>query len=245
LIVAKVDTSNLSRRLKGMRDGADSAALQVAKQGADMFVGFMNQHAPRDTGRYLAGWIEAGNAANVGPTRMAPALRDSRWAEKLEAALDRQIDRLVVQINAKAGVLDAWYFSKNRPIDSWARKKQFEIARLSRALQRAVETKKKYLNAEGPVIAFDIFSNGRRVRTASGSMKQLRQTTIRDKVYGGTGEIVQRDTGPVVMLHNREPHVTLVERKHRLITRANAAVRLDTEARGKRVFLQELSRAGR
>ncbi len=245
MIVAKVDTSNLSRRLKGMRDGADSAALQVAKSGANEFVGFMERHAPRDTGRYLAGWIEAGNAAQVGPTRMAPTLRDSRWASKAQAQIAAMVDRYVGEINAILGMLDAWYFRPNRPLDTWARGKQVKVARLTRALQRAVETQRKLQNAEGPVLVFDLFSNGRRVRTASGSIKQLRQTTVRDKIYGGAGEIVQRDTGPVVLLTNREPHVRLVERRYRLMARANAAVRMHTNARGKRVYLQELARLGR
>lgn len=248
MIVANVDTSRLSRRLGEMHRQADAAALEVVRGGADLFVGFMAEHAPRDTVRYVRGWIEAGNSVGVGTKRNVPQLRESRWKLKVEQSLDRQIDRLVLQINKRAEILNAWYFSKGRPLDRWARKMQAEITRLSKALNRAVETKRKYLNAEGPVLAFDLFSNGRRVRTAAGKYRQLRQTmrqtTIRNQVYGGAGEIRLGADGPTVLLHNLEPHVTLVERKHRLILRAGAAVRRYTDARAKRVFMKELSRAG-
>lgn len=236
---ARIDTSVLRGKLAGLEQRADAAAAAVLLSGADTFVGFMDKFARRDTGRYVRGWIEAGNDLPI-PQRRPPALKASRWEQKIRGALESQIDRLVKQINSLHGILDAWYYSKGRPLNAWARGKQAEVNRLTRRLERAVGQYREYLGADGPVIAFDVFSQGRTKITREGVRKRLRLTTVRTKIYGGEGTLRAGPDGPSVILHNREPHASLVERRYRFVARARGMVRALTEAEGRRIATRHL-----
>lgn len=239
MISVNVNTSELERRLERYNQRATASGLAAAKVGAEHFVQWMNDFAPMDTGRYKRAWIEAGNAAGL-TRRPLPRLIESRWKVKFEKALDAQIDRYIKKLERIYGVLDAWYYSKGRPLRKAGRKLEAEANRYKRRLAAAVEQKRRFLGAEAPVLVFDLFSNGRSYRAANGKSRFRRLTTVRDKIYGGDGKVLIEEGEGRVRLINREPHVRLVERRYRLIARANAAVRTRTDAHARRVFRREL-----
>lgn len=238
MIEASVNTSGLDRTLRDLRKNVDGAGAEAARSGADEFVDWMVRHAPVDTGRYLRGWVQAGNMAGL-TQRKLPKLKPSAWLERFSESIDKQIDRIVDDIQWRQRLLYHWYQKTGRPEDDQARKLKREINTDTRRLVKAVEQKRKFLGAKDPVLVFNLFSGGRAVfNAATGRWRRNRLTTVRDKVYGGWGETVTIEGETSVRLSNREPHVRLVERRYRLVSRARAASRRHSQAYSRRVRLQ-------
>lgn len=237
--IAHIDDSGLRRKTRTLAERAAPAGLEVARSGADHFVEFMVEKAPRDTRRYVRAWVQAGNQAGL-TRRPVPPLQESRWQAQFLDALERQIERHVDRINTLQGMLDRWYYSKGRPLGSWARRKQREIERRTRYLIKAVEHLRRFQNASAPVLFFAGAEAAQFSGTGIWRDVRRRASTIRDKVYGGRGAVVEEGGEARIVLHNLEPHVTLVERRTRLVGRGRAAVKRYTDAVGKRQFLRNL-----
>ncbi|MCA9556527.1 MAG: hypothetical protein KC933_41265, partial [Myxococcales bacterium] len=151
--LATVNDSPLRRKLDALRAAAGPAGLEAARSGADHFVAFMEEKAPRDTRRYVRAWLEAGNQAGL-TRRTLPTLQKSEWQTRYLDALERQVERHIARINTLQGILDRWYYSKGRKLNRWARAKQAEINKRTKALQRAVEQLRRFHKAGSPVLFF-------------------------------------------------------------------------------------------
>lgn len=159
--------------------------------------------APRDTNRYVRGWMEAGNAAGVGRFHVPGLNRASRYMQ-IKKRLSDEIEWWSYIVMRNRNQVPPRH-------DKWANQAE-------RRLARAQEEYKRFFQAEGgAVIGINVYS-------ALGGSKPVRALP---KIYGGTGRIISLEAGrgTVVQLHNKEAHASMVERNTRCMSRAYSAFR--------------------
>lgn len=169
--------------------------------------------APRDTNRYVRAWIQAGNQAGV--LEMAvPPVRESRFVEQNEERLKAQELRYRRQLDRAKGRWIRWqnivirrYEAVGRTRGRWyqdaknkLRKAEQDYQQALKVWTRASEELDKLQSHRGQAIV--IFGN---------SKKRSLTITVRPKVYGGTGRVYSSPDRAVMVLHNREPHASIVE----------------------------------
>lgn len=194
----KADNRQLRRKL-GALDRNTPAASAAALKG--VMGGAMDEiirGTPVDTARLKAGYAQAANAAGLGPFPV-PAIKESK---NYGAAVDKLTDQLafwqrIVDRYEREGRTDKWYRRAVRTRDQAA-------AQLAKLTKTSVVVG-LFANAGGP---------GRRLKT-----------TVRDKVYGGTGEFRMVGGMPFYRIHNREFHATFVERGQKGNSRGNYVVK--------------------
>jgi hypothetical protein len=198
VLTCRFNTRKLEDKLRKAAQASPAARRQALIILGHEVVADVLRRAPRDTNRFVNGWAHAGNAAGVGPFPIRPiekAAKRDEILKKLTAQFDRW-DRLV----------RFRYESKGRD-DKWARQAR-------RRRDAAFEQLRRFAEAGDTAIAFDLYDwQSRKTKRAL--------TTIRHKVYGGTGHIVAvGGNRSYLVLHNQEPHTTIVERRVRVMSSA-------------------------
>jgi hypothetical protein len=184
--------------------------------------------APRDTGRYINGWVGAGVDGGLRVAGRAVPLRPSRFAEKWE-------ERLAGQLKFFREVLAHWQAIHAELTERWAR----EYAGKASRSRRAAELRRRLREAQGKVRRYErdmalaeqaarefnakdpqvvIFGRKRKNDRVSAPM------TVRAKIYGGRAERIGSGwtgTGPIgLRLINLEPHAKIVENRKKLVGQA-------------------------
>lgn len=173
---------------------------------------YLETHSPRNTNRYVRGWILAGNTAHVCQLevpRIVPLSETERG--KYIDRLQRQLDQRQLRVTKLSRIYEAWYGSKpNRKLGTYGRKLKRELGAAERSRDRAKDWLDRALAAE----SFLFFG---------ASPKAKRRTeSIREKVYGGEGYRVATGAMVKVYLHNLEPHCRILERRLGLVAKAKA-----------------------
>lgn len=231
-ITLEVDYSGLVQgliRAKAYHSEAGPAATLVM---AEFFVGFIDRYmaAHHDTNRYINGWISALHSVGLTAHALKPYKKSGRH-DKYIAKLQGQLDTMLRLADRLERGLDYYRLQdalappredgtprKKRMDQPHAIKKQEQLRRLEKDIVRARRELRRASEGEA-IIFFDRNANERRRRELH---------TVRHKIYGGAGNLIQIGHQVIVELANREPHVRLVEAHPKLghpVKAAYAALR--------------------
>jgi hypothetical protein len=238
-----VNVKRFQDRMEGMkRRGYIAREAYVLALGA-IFVQHVVKFSPRDTHRYVRGWMEAAQGAKL-KVGAIPALKPSRHIEGLRKLAEHQLRLTREQIQLEELKL-AWYEKasadgKIRPKIGYYHKLVNKIYEAKTRADRAKEELDKALSsyeAIGMMRGSGAALNGYE-RNLKGTALNL---TFRTKVYGGVGRLIRGSTKVALALHNREPHCRVVERYRKPVGKANAALRAAGVEKLKPVYVMELA----
>lgn len=225
----RADHSGLERRV-----AAERRALEVAARGAviaagDAVVDRLEKDAPRDTQRYVRGWVEAAISAG-GKSRLVPEVVRGRFATAQLAILERQVKSIEKQIKWRSERFERWSKDSTgagRKLTPWMQRERRRIYSLLNLLERA---KEQFRMADGDGESFILIGKGYGRRLA----------TVRTKVYGGSGRVVFKGGEARIELKNKEPHVRIVE--SRMAPLARAIQRAGPDVVMRREFAKRMGR---
>lgn len=223
-----VDTRVLNRRVKEATARSPRARLAALKEAVELVVKRVVLTARRDTRRYVRAWIIAANQAGLW-YNTPPAVQRSRFADKLKDRLEIQLDREVMWLRRTEASLKFWeerynlWYGRTGRRGKWERdcrakrdKARKNVERQKKLVEQARAELAKYASGnEGQLVVFRRRAKSRRNITV----------TVREKIYGGSGEAVSEGDRAVITLRNLEPHARIVEKRYGTVTRADRAER--------------------
>lgn len=224
----KIDMRGLNRRLQAAREAGPGASYEAVKVLGREFGLTVLSLSPSDTNRYKAGWARAINGAGVGPVSV-PAIVESKFAAVLLDRLETQLARFEARAERKEKAAEYWHKVYLNRYERPGRKDRWErdcAAKRAEAAKQAQQARKQAERAAEQVRNFDprgLVIWGK--KSASGRLNLGEVSTVRTRVYGGRGVVVATDGGAYILLHNLEPHASIVEKQARAVARAFAAVR--------------------
>ncbi len=211
----KLTYDGLKRRAKVFAEGAARARRDAVTHDGRLIIRVIERIAKRDTNRYVRAWLQAGNQAGLGPFTV-PAVQKSKHWEEFLAKLEEQIKHFNDVAAKKRRLIDAWYTSKGRRLDSYGRKLESDAVKAEWRASRAYEELGKFVKSPSALYF------GATAYVERGNQRTL--STVRGTIYGGAGSIVTTNGRTVLTLHNKEPHATIVERRHHTMAAALSAV---------------------
>jgi hypothetical protein len=228
VITAQLDYTEFVRRANALRTEEARAREEAARDGTSAAMRHVFSHARRDTRRFVRGWSMANNMAGL-PSLPVPAVKESNYADKYLEILGDQIDTF----SARAARLDMLIESRFRRTGRPMRGRYYNelggdlqrtLVRLEKAREQLREAARRHeLNIPDYLFVGVFNYRGQYVsmkgaKTKGKTARQL--ATIRTKVYGGYGRRYHSEEGTYYVLHNLEPHTTLVERRDRVVAEA-------------------------
>ena len=234
MAATRTNTAGLDRKLAKVQQEMRGAAEALVRQQAGAFIRFTQLASPRDTNRYIRAWAQAGNAAGVAGAPFQEAeLRRTRYAAKLALRLELQVLEFERIVRHWTAIVRERYVLPGRE-GKW---KTDAEKKLDRALKRLQRAKDEYREFQVNPYAIVIF----RKRTKSGGL----EVTTREKVYGGSGWLAWDGDRPLLYLHNREPHASIVEKNNRVVARGRAYVKATGGRTFGRAYSLRLAKAGK
>jgi uncharacterized protein YdcH (DUF465 family) len=215
-MTATVKSDQLDRKIRAVTRAAQAGQQAGIEELGKLAVELLVDLSPRDTNRYVNGWIIAGIGARV--SRIAPYMvkQSSRHQQYLDALAEQvaTLERLVRLDTTRldsARRQDATAPPRldgkpraRRVNQPWFRQTQSRLMEREKRLKRARKQLKDALGAD----SFLFF--GADAVAERGNKRKL--STIRTKEYGGKGRRVMTDAGVLLELINLEPHVRIVEK---------------------------------
>lgn len=229
----KVDLRGLKRRLHDAEAVGGKASLAALTVIGRDFGAVLMATSPTDTNRYKRGWGEAINQAGLGPVSLPP-MEKSKYAERMLERLEQQVERFAARMEIMRKAAEYWQKVYMNRYERPGRKGQWErdcAAKRDNAVKNFEMASKQHARAVEQVQQFDpmgLVIWGRKSR--DGKLRMAEVSTVRTKFYGGRGGLLGSwvsGYGSEVMLylHNLEPHASIIEKNHRVVARAFAAVR--------------------
>lgn len=203
-----LDTRELDRRLGILRRRMGSVLQGGVHEMNAIIAARVAETSPRDTNRFVRGWLIA--ARDVGPLPVAvpPVTRSSRREEYLRY-LDKEFKRLSRERDGLKAMIDLWYTSKpNRNRNTPAYN---EMTNRLRKIEKWMGKLAEQLKAAHGSEDFLLFDKERGNRNYS---------SVRTKVHGGRGSMRYFEDRVLVQYHNLEAHTTIIERKYGVMGRA-------------------------
>ncbi len=211
---------------------AQEPRLAALKSQGELFIDEVDRRTPRDTNRLIRGWYQAANDADLTYRPLpplSPSSRREKWLEVLreqvayweaEVAEQTRYITLYEEEDAKSPLTKTGRKRKRRTSQPFYRKMVRLRRRAEKRLTRATEELNKALETEAIVLVdqgrfgADVrgYKAGRKAFTKSGLRKL---TTVRDRIYGGSGSIERVGRLLILTLHNLEFHASFVERMAR------------------------------
>jgi len=234
VITAQLDYAEFTRRAKALQTQEVYAREQAARDGTSAAMLHVFGHARRDTRRFVRGWAMANNMAGL-PSLPVENVRVSNYAEKYLEILGDQVDTF----KAKAERLDYLIESRFRRVNRPMRGRYYNelstdltrtLMRLEKAREQLREAARRHELNIPDYLFMGVFNyRGQYVpmkgtKTKGKTARQL--ASVRVKVYGGWGRRYHNPEGTYYVLHNLEPHTTLVERRDRVVADGLAVARL-------------------
>lgn len=208
-----IDSTELHRRAAEIKRRFGPAARGGVEQINALIAVRVDETAPRDTNRYVRGWLLA--CADVGPIpAYIPPLAASSRHQQYLAKLEKEYKRVVKMAQAERRALEFLYLNKpnrNRNTPGF-RKLQNKINKLEKWAERLIE---EYIKLDGDPsgLLMDAERGGRNY------------STVRVGVFGGRGMVTEHSDRVIVSLHNLEPHTTIVEKRYEVMRRAMREVK--------------------
>lgn len=256
------------RKLRAAVRNCKLARRQGVNHIARAMVTALAQRSPRDTNRYVRGWIQAGQVAGIAGIPVVPPLRESRYHAAALDRLERWTETLGSRLRELVEKRDHLY-PDGRPRRG-GRGYDRLTDRIKTANDRLLAAREdlEALRGDPYAVVFGAgkaVSNGRLVRvdspnlrTRDGRPKRIRlwvrgdkverfighgKVSIRTKVYGGWGLVRHLSGRSIVSLHNLEPHAAIVEARSGVVRQVRAALGLSTLSRQQRAYFQAALRA--
>lgn len=217
MLRARVDSSKFKRAARGWAAQQAAGEKLVVQDIGEEFITLLLKVSSVDTNRYIRAWKMAANQAGIGGGFPLPAIRRSKYADRLIVRLENQLVFLQKQVT-RAEAAERWwndvyqarYERKNRR-DRWAMDclRKLDKARrrakaMSDLVQFASDQLKKFKNGDaGEIVIWG--------RSQARATAKRRYAGVRDKVYGGTGRYRRAGPRTYLELKNNEPHASLVE----------------------------------
>lgn len=222
MLSVAINNTAMMERLRFMRTQGPKGRMAAARFLTSGVIAEVRRTAPRDTNRYLRGWLQA--AADIGLVVALPPLLKSKHREELAKVLALQ----VTMINKRLAFLTQrkaeWYPESRRP-DRYSRKLDREIERQYERLEKARDQARRFGMDENAIVMMRGTS-----AALAGYQKELRgdalMATVRDQVYGGSGRIIDGSTATVILLHNKEPYCRAIEKRHQVWAKALNSVKM-------------------
>lgn len=213
------DDGVLQQRLKAIQKelgekSAKAGAITLVEEFRDRMV----RISPRDTNRYLRGWMQACGMAGV-PAPL-PVIKASSRQNEFLSALEQQRDWWAARVSGLKARKQLWFDNRDNLKKTKYRDKL--VQQIARAEKR-LEAAERQLGAA--IVAGDGFLvidggfaalNGQwsaYSKAAGKNAFKKRTVTIRWKVYGGSGRITVRKGVATIGLRNLEPHSAILEAK--------------------------------
>lgn len=197
MIRGSVDTRVFDAKMRKAQAAIPVEAVKAVRDGVAGVVHRVLETGRRDTNRYVRGWALAGAEATkqAFPT---PAVVESKRAQQILGRLVEQLEywTFIVRRYERQGRTDRWYNQAVR-------------RRLS-----AIKQIEKFSSGGGASIAFDLYSYQR-------ARDGRALTTIRNKIYGGSGRTLLLGEKVFVEIHNKEPHTSVVEYRWGTLAKAS------------------------
>lgn len=220
----------LDRQRRRAEAAISSASRWAVQEVAREALTFMWRISPRDTNRYSRAWAMANNAAGLRPLPVAD-VKATAYAAKYRARLEAQVNRARRQYETAKRINDYWTTLVSVRYDRTGRRGRWERdarRKQAAALKRELRAQEVWRRA---TVELELFSEtglvigGRKAGRRPGELRLSDLSTVRVKEYGGTGAVVATGRGWVVTATNLEPHAAIVERRHRVVARAQAMTR--------------------
>ena len=245
MLTSGTNTAGFEAKLRALEEALPHAGEAANKVMGQEFVKHLSVMAPRDTNRYVRGWIEAGNKAGLTSSPLPPVV-PSRSADRLAGRLERQLAEWEARLERARKVVLYWdalhqsrYVARGRS-DKWEKNL---LARKAEAEKRVEKLVVLVERAKAQVEAFEATGGSGIVIWGRKTKSQLAKgqlATVRERVYGGAGQFIRNGWNSLVRLHNLEGHATLVEKRYRVVARALAMVRATGARRARRDVVQAL-----
>lgn len=229
-----VSTAELARQLNLVERRRELARTAAGKIAATVFVSHIAERAPRDTNRYVASVIQAGQDLGVEKIPR-PAIVEGRNRQRYLDRLSDQarfyreqaegLERAAERIESKLRAMG--YIGGTQKMTKWSRGEVAKMRRFERAAEkawyRAGRAMEEMMKAMGDKTFVAIFGSAGKVN-AKGRVVGQRLYTVRVGVYGGYGRMIVSGNRTGVQIVSREPHATIVEKKRRLFASAMQSV---------------------
>jgi len=235
VITAKLNADAFLRRARTQAPRRTSSErTSAAAVGAHAFGVFIQRASRRDTNRFVRGWAIANNLTGL-PSLPVPNVVPSRHAATYLKILGDQVDAFSAMVGKYEYLIESRFRRVNRPMrGKYYNELSSALTRAYTRLERAREelrsaARKHSLNIPD-YLFIGLYNKDGQYRPMIGKNTRGRTArqlaTIRTKVYGGTGRAVINDYQSVFVLHNREPHVTLLEARYHYVASAARMARV-------------------
>lgn len=210
--MAKLNMSQFHRRVMALEAAGHAADAAAVRALGGFFIETVVDLTAKDTNRAANGWIQAGREAGVTDRAMLPYKatgRRDRWIAELreeEASFQRLVDRFRsfkerddAADSRKAGLRrrDGKRYAKRSRTASY----KANARKLRKFEKRLARVREEIAKAEGSD-SFVFFS---------ARFSRRNYSTVRTKIYGGTGRIEIGPNSAMAEFVNREPHVRAIE----------------------------------
>lgn len=251
MLSARVDTSRLKAAVARVKGGTPQIRHDATLAAAGVFVKRVAAKAPRDTRRYVRGWILAGRAAGV-TDLVAPPIQPGQYERFYRERLVKQRDDWQRMLEIARRQVAFWQGARGRGRLSPGQRAELRQAEkdlrvAERTARRAQEELAKF-NA-GPlstVYGVDGVDAG---DEASGALvifgkrgKRRLTVTVRNKVYGGNGYVRFMGSKAVVVLINLEPHSKIVEKRTGIVAASLKAAKAVGLVVARRLYVRAVNR---
>jgi hypothetical protein len=240
---ARMDISRLLRRMKAIKNVRGELEAATLRAVGPLLIQRIAITAPRDTNRFVRGWILAGRDAGI-TNLPTPIVIDSHRKDQYVQRLAEQWSRARALADRLHAKYDQWYGRSGRRPGAYGGRLQRDILKAEERASRAYEE----LQLAETVKGFIFIGQGKAV--AQGSMRGFNQrhglgriATVRVRIYGGRGAIRVQQNSAYLVLHNLEPHATLVENRHRVYRNAVSAIPQLARVGGGSVFRSQVRKA--
>lgn len=222
-ITAKLNTDGFMGKMRALASARRvKARTTAAAAGALVFTETIMQSARRDTNRYVRGWAIANNEAGL-PAVPVPAVQRSKYADTYLKILGDQVDAFSYRVAQLERLIEDRFRSTGRPMRGVYYQELYRKLegprgarmRLERAREELAKAAKRHaMNAPdylfiGLYNKDGVYTPIKGAKTRGRTARQL--ATIRTKVYGGAGRAIVNDAQSVFILHNLEPHASILE----------------------------------
>lgn len=225
--MSRVNYQRMVAAHRRMRAALPAARVAMVRGMVSQIIGTAARIAPRDTNRYVRGWIVAGKMVGVTDVPL-PVIRESKYSKEYIARLIEQQQKFEAQVARVDGLIYAWYDKPGRRRRGYYNRLLAERTRWQQRADRAREETEKFIRATGAiVIGVGVNVVGGKVTGSlvRGGGRKI-SVTVRDRVHGGRGRVIMSDGRCVIILHNMEPHARIVEAKRSVLRTAEAGARL-------------------
>ena len=215
-VKAQIDIRGLERKIARVIGRSDDIIDDILHEMGSVFTESVVDLTKKDTNRLANGWIDAANKAGVSERPLLPLNKSSRYEAYIKQLQEEMVGFAKIiaradgwikhyeRLDMTDGVRKDGKPRKKRTRQTYYKKQQKYKAKAEKRLDRVIEEYEKALGSEH-IIFFNREDFVQRKSNRAFS-------TVRDKVYGGSGRWLWSGTVRVLELINQEPHGPIVEK---------------------------------